>query len=152
MSTETDGTTTEASEATTTTEATTEAPSTFSQADVDRIVRERLARQKAQFSDYDDLKTKATEYDKIAEAQKSELEKANERAAQAEAQAQAAAERAQRVLTEAAIATAAAGKLADPSDAIALIPRDAIEFGEDGAPTNVAALVDSLIETKPHLA
>lgn len=128
------------------------AEATFSQADVDRIVRERLARQKAQFSDYEDLKTKATEYDKIAETQKTELEKAQERAAQAEAQAKEAAERAQRVLTESAIVSAAAGKLADPSDAVALIDRSSIEYGEDGAPTNVAALVDSLIETKPHLA
>lgn len=125
---------------------------TFSQADVDRIVRERLARQKAQFSDYDELKTKAGEFDKIAESQKTELQKANERAAQAERQAAEAAERAQRVLTESAIVTAAAGKLADPSDAVALIDRSKIEFGEDGAPSNVADLIDGLVSAKPHLA
>lgn len=32
---------------------------TFTQADVDRIVRERVQREKAKYADYDDLKTKA---------------------------------------------------------------------------------------------
>jgi hypothetical protein len=149
MSTETDATTTPEGEGSTT--STTET-TTFTQADVDRIVRERLARQKSQFADYEDLKTKATEYDKIAEAQKSELDKAQERAAKAEREAAEATERAQRVLTESSIVAAAAGKLADPSDAVALIDRSAIEYGENGAPTNVAALIDALVETKPHLA
>jgi len=125
---------------------------TFSQADVDRIVRERLARQKAQYADYDELKTAAERLAEIEAANKSELEKAQERAAKAEAAATEAAERVKRTLTEAAISTAAAGKLADPTDAVALIDRGAIEYGEDGAPTNVAALVDALIEAKPHLA
>lgn len=34
-------------------------PQTFTQADVDRIVRERVQRERAKFADYDDLKTKA---------------------------------------------------------------------------------------------
>lgn len=34
---------------------------TFSQADVDRIVRERVQRERAKFADYDDLKAKAGE-------------------------------------------------------------------------------------------
>lgn len=123
----------------------------FSQADVDRIVQERLARQKAQFKDYEDLKTKAAEFDKIAESQKSELQKAQERAEAAEREKAEVQERAQRLLTDASLQAAAAGKLADPTD-VALIDRSAIEYGEDGKPTNVAALVDALIESKPHLA
>ncbi|HET7386856.1 MAG TPA: DUF4355 domain-containing protein [Nocardioidaceae bacterium] len=59
-----------------------EAPA--SQADFDRIVGERLARERAKFSDYDDLKQKASEFDKLAEAQKSEAQKAIERAEKAE--------------------------------------------------------------------
>jgi hypothetical protein len=141
-----EGTGTEGTGAGTGTEGT-----TFTQSDVDRIVKERLARQKAQFGDYEDLKAKASQFDEIAESQKSELEKANERAAKAEAETQAVQERAARLLTDAALTAAAAGKLADPTD-VALIDRGAIEYGDDGAPTNVAALVDSLIETKPHLA
>lgn len=41
---------------TTTTET---APQTFTQADVDRIVKERVQRERAKFADYDDLKAKA---------------------------------------------------------------------------------------------
>lgn len=44
----------------------------------------RLERERAKFSDYDDLKAKAAQLDAIEEANKSELEKANERADQAE--------------------------------------------------------------------
>lgn len=124
---------------------------TFTQADLDRIVQERLARQKAQFKDYEDLKAKAAQYDEIAESQKSELEKAQERAAKAEADAQAINERAQRLITDAALRAEAAGKLADPTD-VALIDRGAIQYGEDGNPTNVGELVDALITAKPHLA
>lgn len=50
---------------------------TFSQADVDRIVGERLARERtSKFGDYDDLKAKATEFDKLRESQASDQEKA----------------------------------------------------------------------------
>lgn len=50
---------------------------TFSQADVDRIVGERLARERSsKFGDYDDLKTKAAEFDKLRESQATEQEKA----------------------------------------------------------------------------
>lgn len=65
---------------------------TFTQADIDRIVADRLARQKAQFGDYDDLKTKAAELEELRKAQMtkeellaSELEAANKRIEAAEA-------------------------------------------------------------------
>lgn len=57
------------------------------QADLDRIIGDRLARQKAQYGDYAELKTKAAEFDRLADAQKSELQKAAERAEKAEARA-----------------------------------------------------------------
>lgn len=49
---------------------------TFSQADVDRIVGERLARERGKFGDYDALKAKADELDKLKEASASDTEKA----------------------------------------------------------------------------
>lgn len=59
---------------------------TFTQEQVDRIVQERLARAKAQVPpDYDELRAKAAKYDEAQEAAKSELERAEERAARAEA-------------------------------------------------------------------
>lgn len=49
---------------------------TFTQADVDRIVTKRLS----DFSDYEELKAKAAKYDEAEEANKSELQKAIDRA------------------------------------------------------------------------
>lgn len=61
------------------------AEKTFTQADVDRIVQERIARVKHEPpADYEELQRKAAEYDKAQEAAKSELDKALERATRAE--------------------------------------------------------------------
>lgn len=49
---------------------------TFTQADVDRIVTNRIAK----YSDYDELKAKATKFDEAEEANKSELQKAIDKA------------------------------------------------------------------------
>lgn len=64
-----------------------DATRTFTQDDVDKVVKERLARERGKFADYDQLKEKAAEYDKLAEAQKTEAQKAAERAEQAEQRA-----------------------------------------------------------------
>lgn len=55
---------------------------TFTQEDVDRIVRERLARERDKFKDYDDLKAKASE----ADATKSDMDKVMEKLAAMEKQ------------------------------------------------------------------
>jgi hypothetical protein len=47
-----------------------------SQADLDRIVNERLAREKKKFADYNELKTKASKLDELTASQQTELEKA----------------------------------------------------------------------------
>lgn len=53
---------------------------TFSQAEVDEIIRKHDGKTFAKFADYDELKTKASRLDEIEEANKSELQKANEKA------------------------------------------------------------------------
>lgn len=63
-----------------------------SQAELDRIISDRLARQRAQFADYGDLKAKAAKFDEIEEANKTEIQRATE-ARQAAEQAAAAATR-----------------------------------------------------------
>lgn len=55
------------------------AEKTLPQSEVDRIVKERLARQKQDFADYDDLKAKAQRLQEIENANKSEQQKAQER-------------------------------------------------------------------------
>lgn len=57
---------------------------TFTQAQVDAIVAERLGREKAKFADYDTLKEKADKYDAAEEANKSDLQKAQDAAAKAQ--------------------------------------------------------------------
>lgn len=54
---------------------------TFSQDEVNAIVGKRLAEEKVKYADYDDLKAKAAKFDEVEEANKSELQKATERAA-----------------------------------------------------------------------
>lgn len=56
-----------------------------SQDDLNRIIGERVKRAKP--ADYDDLKAKAAKLDEIEQANKSEIEKANDRVAKAEAEA-----------------------------------------------------------------
>lgn len=126
---------------------------TFTQAELDKIVQDRLARQRAQFQDYDDLKTKAAEFDKLNDAQKTELQKANDRAAALERDlATATEERQASLLRAAVVAEAAKRNVVDPDAAVSLIDRSAIEFDDDGAPTNIAEAMDSLLTAKPYLA
>lgn len=58
-----------------------------SQDEFDRALAKRLERERSKFADYDELKTKAAEFDKVAESQKTELQKAIERAEAAEKRA-----------------------------------------------------------------
>ena len=71
-------------EATTTTA--TEPERTFTQTEVDAIVRDRLQRERNKYADYEAYKEKAEKFDAAEEAQKSELQKATERASALEAE------------------------------------------------------------------
>lgn len=55
-----------------------------SQADLDRIIADRVSRERAKFADYADLKAKADKFDQAEDAAKSELQKLTDRASQAE--------------------------------------------------------------------
>jgi len=48
---------------------------TFGQGDVDRIVADRLARERGKYADYDDLQEKAKKYDEYQASQQTDLEK-----------------------------------------------------------------------------
>ena len=49
-----------------------------SQAEFDKRIQARIARERAKFSDYDDVKSKAAELDKIREGEKTELQRERE--------------------------------------------------------------------------
>jgi len=59
-----------------------------SQEELNRLIAERVRREAAKYQDYGDLKKKAQQFDAIAEAQKTELQRAQERAEAAEQRAQ----------------------------------------------------------------
>lgn len=125
---------------------------TFTKSDVDRLVRERTARERQKFGDYDDLKAKAAELDKIREGEQSELEKAQARAEAAEQREKEAAQRARETsLRASVIAEAAKRNVVDPDAAYALLDRAALEADDDGNPTNLEDVFDVLLESKPYL-
>jgi len=55
-----------------------------SQEDLNRLIGERIGKVKSQYADYDDLKAKAAKFDEADQANKSDLQKAIERAEKAE--------------------------------------------------------------------
>lgn len=59
---------------------------TFTQAELNAIVADRLSRAQAQYQDYAALKEKAEKYDQAQEAGKTELQKANDQVAKLQAQ------------------------------------------------------------------
>ena len=92
------------------------------------------------------------ELDKLREASQSETEKAISRARD-EARTEVLAMANQRVVT-AAVLTEAAGKLADPTDAVALVDLEQFEVDDAGNVDQaaVARAVSALLKAKPHLA
>lgn len=61
---------------------------TFTQADVEKIVADRITRERKKYAGYDDLKKKASQFDELQDKNKTELEKVNDQlnAAQVELQ------------------------------------------------------------------
>lgn len=59
---------------------------TFNQTELDKIVGERLAREREKYADYEALKEKAAKLDDLEEASKTELQKATEKAQALEAE------------------------------------------------------------------
>jgi hypothetical protein len=125
---------------------------TFTQAELDRVIADRLARQKAQFADYDELKAKADKLKEIEDANKTELERAQQRAQELETQATEAAERAKRTAMRAAIVAEASKQGAvDPEDVFALLDKTKVTIGDDDQVTGAAEAVKDLLESKKHL-
>lgn len=59
----------------------------FSQDDVNRIIEERLSRERAKYADYNDLRAAKAELDKIKQSQMSEMEKLTKAASENERRA-----------------------------------------------------------------
>ena len=59
---------------------------TFTQADLDRVVAERLARERQKYEGFSELQEKAAKFDELEAASKTELQKATEKAEKLEAE------------------------------------------------------------------
>lgn len=58
------------------------------QDEVNKIVQDRISRERAKFADYEEMKAKAAKFDEMEEASKSELQKAQDKVQALEAQIQ----------------------------------------------------------------
>lgn len=130
----------------------------LTQSDVDRIVKDRIARERAKFADYDDLKAKAARADELEAAGQTELERLQsqvkalegERDA-AKADADAARGDAQNLKVEAAIRSSLPKDVVDPDVVLQLLSRDQVTVGDDGQVTGHEDAVKALLEAKPYL-
>lgn len=125
---------------------------TLTQAQVDAIVKDRLAREREKYKGFDDLKKKAEEFERLqasqmseAERLKAELDKAKESATGAEA-------RMRKALTSAAIISEASKQGAkDPSLLVKLIDSDSLEITDDGDVKGAEEAVTALLASHDYL-
>jgi hypothetical protein len=98
----------------------------------------------------DDLTAKLQSFE---DANKSELEKAQTKAADLEQKLTGAEQKARdrAIRSEVRIQASELG-FADPSDALAFIDQKQIELDEDGEPKNVKTLLEAVLKAKPYLA
>lgn len=128
------------------------ADKTFTQADLERIVGERLGRQKAQFADYDDIKAKAAKLDEIEKANLTETERLKADLEAAQQTATTATERAQNALINAAvIAEAAKAGAINPQAVAKLLDKTSLTVGDDGQVEGAAEAVTALLEAEQYL-
>ena len=130
-----------------------EAEKKFTQADIDRVVQERLARERQRYSDYDDLKAKV-------DAQKSEAEKAVE-AARAEGAKEVASKYQKRLFEAEVRSHAAALKFRDAGDALSVFGDSEGLVSDDGSVdgaaiqkrlSEIASQKPYLVDTPPQVA
>lgn len=117
-----------------------------SQADLDRIVEQRLARERSKFADYDELKAKAAKVDELEQASKSELQKALDEVAERDKKLVELPTQIRRQVVRFASQATHAGFI-DPEDALSFLPAD-IDLADDDV---VKRELTALAERKPHL-
>lgn len=138
---------------------------TFTQAELDRILADRLDRDRKKYADYDDLKAKITEFERAeAERQKqamTEQERLAAEKAEAERKAQEAEDRAaqtlaaanERLIKAAFMLKARAANVREDAldDAFKLADFSGVTVGDDGSAIGVDEVVTALIASKAFL-
>jgi predicted methyltransferase MtxX (methanogen marker protein 4) len=121
-----------------------------SQDELDRVISERLKRERAKFADYKDLQSKAIEYDKIVESTRSETEKLSSKAAEAEARAAALAAKVRSKALKAEVVSMS-NRLGIIDADVALALLGSVEFDEDDEPIGIEERLKDLVKSKPFL-
>ena len=127
---------------------------TFSQADLDRIVAERLTREKAKFADYDDFKTKAAKFDESQAAAMTEQEKlkADLEAAKAEGQKATTTANQRLISAELRVAASSAGIPADRIAAVLKLADTAgVTIDESGNVTGATDAIKACVKANEFL-
>lgn len=104
---------------------------TFTQAELDRIISDRISREREKYSDYDQLKAAAGELEQIKDADKTELQRAQDAAAAAERRAAEAEQRADRAAQDLLRSRVGAAKGLSPALAARLVGTTEEEIAAD---------------------
>ena len=124
----------------------------FTQADIDKAVKERLARERKKYANYAELQAAADELGKLKEAQLTDQERLQNQLAELTETLTVTKQAAQQKTLEAAIiAEAAKLNFNDPADAVALVAQADISFDDNDNPVGVADAVKSLAEQRQYL-
>lgn len=123
-----------------------------SQEDLDKRLGERLARERAKYADYNDLKTKAAEYDKAIEAARTDQEKAVE-AAKNEGRTEALSAANSRLVAAEARALAAEAKFRNPILAVRAVDLKDVAVDDAGEvdANAIKAKLKELSDADPYL-
>ena len=130
----------------------------FSQDEVNKIIKGRSERELQRmlgeigFQSIDELKTLVKQKKEHEDAEKSELQKAQERAAALEKEKETllASQKTRTAQYDVAVKAAKLG-IVDPDAAYRLMDQGKIEFDDAGNPTNTEVLLQDLIKNKPYL-
>lgn len=124
---------------------------TLTQAALDVMINDRLARERKKFEGFDDLKDKATKFDELQNAQKDEVTRLNDELGTFKTKAEQAEARANRTLKRAAILEAAGKQGArSPSAVFKLLDLDALNVEGDEV-LGVDEAVTKLLTDEPWL-
>lgn len=126
---------------------------TFTQAEVDAIVKKRAERVAAdKFKDYGDLQQKAKEFDKLQEANATELERATKKARE-EGSTEARQKANTLLISAEARALAAEARFRNPRLAVKAIDLNGVNVAEDGTVDGdaIRSLLDDLAKEEPYL-
>lgn len=125
---------------------------TFTQAEMDQVIKDRLERERAKYADHAELKKAADRLKEIEDAQKTELEKLQERLTQFEQQATQTTQENKRLKLSAKIASIAGSLGAvDPHDANFQMATQAIDPDGDGADDKIKDSIEALKAQRPYL-